>query len=505
MNLSFRGPLNSLIGTLLSASAAVAGLGLTACNGAVGAGNAPQTLVIAAPSTVLQLTTLQMYQCLTSGLRALLYFTNGTVGDYTARVVWSTSNPGAVQVSNGDIPIAGTSSFYPSGTLVPTGAGNAVITADYFGIQSALSIGVDTPQDINVKAIFNGTYIPLTKLNISTVSSTPHFSLAAGSTVQLAVTAKLSGVETDITKFATLGFQNPSASDSNIATINATTALLTAVADSGGTGPLVPEATFPPCDLTSITNTANITPFQVYPAVSLNLVPQFPPADPTNPPSTTNAVPPLVVGNSERFVVAATLPNGDVQDVSANSTLTSQNTTAAIFGGTTGVNNLLTALVGNNATTIFAVFTGAGTNLTSNSYSVSTLTATLNALTTCYTDIYTVIQSCPSPPQTTPATVQAGTLTPVQFHAFGNYGNLGVDGSTGAFTQEITRITNWSILANVPGNSTTVATISNAAANAGQALGVNQGSVNINAIATAASGTELQQITQLVVTPQSQQ
>ena len=503
MNLSFRGPLNSLMVTLLSAAAAVAGLGLSACKGAVGSGNAPQTLVIAAPNTITQLTTLQMYQCLTSGLRALLYFTNGSVGDYTARVVWSTSNPGAVQVSNGDIPIAGTSSFYPSGTLVPTGAGNAVITADYFGIQSALSIGVDTPQDINLKAIYNGAYIPLAKLNLSTVSTTQHFSMAAGSTVQLAATAKLSGVETDITKFATLGFQNPSASDSNIATINPTTAVLTAVADSGGTGPLVPEATFPPCDLTSITNTANITPFQVYPATSLSLVPQFPPTDPTNPPSVTNPVPPLVVGNSERFIVAATLANGDVQDVSTNSTLTSQNTAAAIFGGTTGVNNLLTALVGNNSTTIFAVFTGAGTNLTSNSYGVGTLTATLNSLTTCYTDIYTQIQSCPT--QTAPATVQAGTLTPVQFHAFGDYGNLGVNGSTGAFTQEITRITNWSILTNVPGNTTTVATISNAAANAGQALGVNQGSVNINAIATAASGTQLQQITQLVVTPLSQQ
>jgi len=495
MNLSFRRPLSSLISTLLSAAAAAAGLGgLAACDGAVGSGNAPRNLVIAAPSTTAVLPTLHMYQCLTSGLRALLYFTDGSVGDFTARVKWSSSNTGAVQVSNGDIPGPGGVGFYANGTLIPGSPGSAVVTADYFGITSQVAIGVGSTGPIEVKALQNGLYTPLTRFNINSTSATTGMSLAAGTSVQLAVTTVLDGVETDVTKFATFSFEFP---NSEVATISSAGVMTAAYTGNQQAVPLIPVASFAPCQNTNITvqpgsGESNAITVTVRPVQSVSLQPEFPQTDPTNP-----SLPPLIVGNSEKFTVVATMPNGDTQDVSAQSTLSLQGSGQGLgtfTSGSNGSNNLLSATAIGSAS-IFATFTGGTTVFKAPTLNISSEIRQLNTITTCWSDpytyVYTTIGTCPTTQGT--ATVQAGSLTPVQFHTIGYY-----ESDTGTpITQEITRQTVWSII--VAGTS--IATITAGGIDGGQARGTAQGNTLIEGMVNVSSLNVPQMYSPLIVGP----
>jgi hypothetical protein len=485
MNLSFRGPLSSLIRTLLTGAVVAMGAGLAACSGAVGSGNAPQRGVIAAPGTQNQINTLRMYQCLTSAVSALIYFTDNSVGDFTGRVKWSSNNPGAVQVSNGDVPIANEpGAFYAAGTLVPGTPGNAIITADYFGIVSQLAVSVGKPQSITLKGILEGNYIPLNRYNINSTPATTGFSMGSGTTLQLAVTGILDGVETDITKFATLGFQFP---NENVATISGSNML----AVSPG-GPVTPIASFAPCDQTSITDQSKAIPFTVQHVQSINLLPEFLQPDPTLPISASNPLPALIIGNSEKFIVAGNLSNGDVQDITAGSTLTLQPTasTAALFNS-----NILSALAPGGVF-VSATFTGAGAGLTAQSIQITTRTIALNTITVCWTDQFTQIQACPAS-QPDPH-VTAGSLTPVQFHAIGAYNGTqaGPGGTVVPITQEVTRQTTWS------SSNPAVAAVSSAALTIGQVLGVSQGSVVITATSTAINTHQV--FSQVVVDPVQQ-
>ncbi len=495
MNLSFRGPVGSMIRVLLCSAVAAAGLSLAACKGAVGSGNAPQRAEITASGTLNQIATLRMYQCLTSAVSVVLFFTDNSVGDFTSRVKWSSSNPGAVMVSNGDIPVRGATGFYANGVLVPAGPGNAIITADYFGIQAQLAVSVGTPQNITLKSVLNSQYVPLTRYNLNSTSATTGFSLGTGSTMQLAVTAILDGVETDVTKFATLGFQ---VANDSVASINPSTAVLTAGIAGG---PMVPQASFAPCDLTTISDQSKIIPFTVQHVQSINLQPEFPPPDPTQPISATNPLPPLIVGNTEKFVVAGSLANGDLQDLSSQSTMSVQPSasTAAQFGGTSGVNNLLTAL-GPGGVFVSANYNGGGAGLGAPSLSVTARSVPLVGINICWTDQFTLVQSCPAAGSQQPPTVQAGSLTPVQFHAIGNYGGTITDahGNQVPLTQDVTRQTAWS--SSAPG----VASIGSNDSNAGEVLGLSQGSVTIQALNTSASNVP-QQFSQVIVEPIQQQ
>jgi len=467
MNLSSCGSSRSLTRILLSGLCLGAAAGLAACSGgAVGSGNAPRNMVITAPSTTIPLPSLKMYQCLTSGLRALLYFSDGSVGDFTNRVVWSSSNPGAVKVSNGDIP--GPGGFYGRGVLVPDGTGTAIITADYFGLISQTAVSVGPLVDPQLKAVIDGNYVPLWRINPNNTSPTKAFTMGQGTQVQVAVTAMLDHAETDITGFSTVGFQTP---NNGVATVVQTGAGGAALIAGGFGGPVVPMASFASCDLTTITDATNIVNMSVSPVQSIAMQPEFPPPDPSQPVSSSNPLPQLIVGNSERFRVIGSLADGNLQDVSKQSVLTvAQGGNFAQFGGTSGVNNLLFAAAPGGLV-LQASFNQGGASLTAGSIVTSTVTRVLQTFQVCWTDIFTTVQNCPaSQPE---ATVQAGVLTPLQFHAIGNYG---VDSGTGkTILQEVTRSTTWST--DLPA----VAVFGNGGNSAGQARGVSQGTTTVQA------------------------
>jgi hypothetical protein len=484
MNLSSRGPGRSLTRILLSGLCLGAAAGLAACGGGVGTGNAPRNLVITAPSQIAPLPSLKMYQCLTSGLRALLYFQDGSVGDFTSRVVWRSSNPGAVKVSNGDIPAPG--GFYARGALIPDGTGSAIITADYFGMISQTAVSVGPLVNPQLKAVIDGNYVPLWRINTNNTSPATAFTMGQGTQVQVAVTAMLDHAETDITAFSDVGFQTPSNGVATVEQSGAGGAIL--LAGNLG-GPVVPMASFTSCGLTTITDANNIVNMSVSPVQSIAMQPEFPPPDPSQPVSSSNPLPQLIVGNSERFRVIASLADGNSQDVSRQSSLSiAQGGSFAQFGGTSGVNNLLFASAPGGIV-LQATFNQGGASLTAPSIVTSTATRVLQTFQVCWTDIFTTIQNCPAS-QPSPS-VQAGVLTPLQFHAIGNYGTDPATGQT--ILQEVTRSTTWSTdLPNV-GN------IGNGGNTAGQARGLSQGTTTVQA-ANASAVNVPQVYTQLTVT-----
>jgi hypothetical protein len=416
--------------------------GLTGC-GATSSGNAPIALVIyqTTPVETASLASLRTYECIPSALRAELYFQNGSSGDFTARVKWSSSDTGTVEVSNGDIEVGSTSSYYAAGTLVPVKSGSAIVTADYNGIATQISISVGTPQSITVKTLLEGDYI---------VPSSNSFSLGVGTTQALEVTAWLDGQETDLNDYATWSLQ--AANDSE-ATISSSTGTISAV--GAGSQSLVPVASFAPCSLTSLSDTSTPLGFTVQQIESIALSTEF------------SGNPDLIVGNTEKMKVLATLANGDSQDISTQATLSSSDSDVAYLGS--GSNNYLLTAEAAGGTIIGASYDGGGTSFTAPSLAVTAVTATLQTVSICWTAVQASFSGCSSSESTPTAT--AGSLTPIQFHAVGTY-------DAGTVTQEITRQTTWS------SSDTSIATIGST----GEALGLlTQGASTITGTDSAAA------------------
>ncbi|MFT4047592.1 MAG: hypothetical protein QM661_12980 [Solimonas sp.] len=88
-----------------------------------------------------------MVECQTVALVATATFgsddgDNESTSTVTSRVVWSSSSPGVIDVSNGDIETyAGSGTYYATGTVIARSTGSAVITATYASAMKA-SIGV---------------------------------------------------------------------------------------------------------------------------------------------------------------------------------------------------------------------------------------------------------------------------------------------------------------------------------------------------------------------------
>ena len=506
MNPSFRGCLRSVFRPLLCGLLGLAGLGLGACSESVGSGVAPLNVVITSPGTTIPVTSMQMYECLVSSLGAVMYFSNGSAGNFTGRVTWSSSNSGTLEVSNGDIPIPGTTaSFYPAGTLVPQHTGTAVITANYFGIVNQTTVTVSAPEYFVMQAIVQGSRVPLSLYNDPyKTGNSPYgnnFYMGSGTSVQLSAIANLNGVETDVTLDGVWGFQNAADDGTAGATVNATTGLLTAGA-SGASTQLVPTITFPSCpqELTSPLNQYTMT---VEPVSGVVLSPEFDPGTPASS-GTPASVPTSITlypSTEERINTIGTLNNGALQDVSASTTLVSSTSSTLVFvGNGAGTNNVLEALAlsgGVNQTTVSGTFAAAGATLLPNQLQVASPAASFSTYYICWTSPYVAFNpsSCSQTQSLsqTPAQVTAGSLTPVQYHAVGIFG---FDSSGNEIVQEVTRTSTWTV-----GNAS--ATISTSAATIGQVLGVTAGKDVISVANSAAINTGGNVSAQVTVNPTS--
>ncbi|MDB5985963.1 MAG: beta-propeller repeat protein [Nevskia sp.] len=475
---------SKLLSSLMTAALPLA---IAACgggNGVVGKGNGPDYLVVTSSSAVAGATFFDMYECFRSTVRAVLVFKDGSSGDFTTRVVWSSSSPGTVTVSNGDQPAPG-GGFYANGVVTPVGGGTAVITANYFGVTASIGVNVGTPQSLTVKRVIQGNAVlppglpPDQVQNNGNSLTSTGFSMGAGTTETLTVVAQLNGQEQNVQSLGVnWSFLVP---DPGEATVNPSSGVITGLTAGA---PLIAVVGFDSCTYTASTQVT------VADIDSIVEKPEF-----VVDPSAVPAVPQqLVVGNTEKVNVYANLNNGAVQDISSQATLTTSDTTVLAFG-LSGVSNILNATSEGGPVTISASFTQGGSELlTATDLQISTVLASLEGIriTSLPRPPNDVLSPQPSdivPPDCTKATtadydtpptatIFTGTTIPLQFCVVGSYND-------GALLQDVTRQITWTL------SDSTLAVISGSTKpqNAGQALAATTqiGTIQVTATPPAAS------------------
>lgn len=124
-------------------AALVAALLLAACDGAsISEGTKPVKLTVNLAGAT---GTVAVSECILSQATATLYFDGNlglSSGDFSARAQWTSSDPGVVAVSNGELPAASGSGYYAAGVLVPHRTGIAQITASYLDFTSTMTVEV---------------------------------------------------------------------------------------------------------------------------------------------------------------------------------------------------------------------------------------------------------------------------------------------------------------------------------------------------------------------------
>lgn len=116
----------------------------------VGDGTGPSGITISYGSLV---GAYQTYECAAFNLNATAHFvgSNESDGDVTTRVLWTSSNPGIIDVSNGEIEAEpGSGSYFPAGTVIARAPGTAVIRADYVGLSDAFSVTADAIESLAI-------------------------------------------------------------------------------------------------------------------------------------------------------------------------------------------------------------------------------------------------------------------------------------------------------------------------------------------------------------------
>ena len=393
-------------------------MGLVACGGGIGKGDRLEKVSIVNARTGQALTPPVLgYQCLRQQLTAYGTFTSGSVGDYTARATWSSSNPAVVKVSNGDPVIdrdpANSANVFQKGVITPQAIGTAVVTADYVGVTSSINVEVRAPDNII--------------LSTSAVDATPapaNTSIAPTSILQFRAYARLDGVDTDVSTDPHWSIVNDPTS--SIATIT-NTGLVVGTATGG---PVTVNANFDACPGTPFNNlTANVT---VSPVKHLTLTREF------------AAGTQLVVGTTEALTTIATLDNGDTQDISPITTYTTSTPTDSTAILTIGANFATASSVG--TTDITASFGPSPSTVTSTPITIATQAATLNSIAIRAADFNQMI---------------APNGHYDHYHAIGTY----VPTAGGAsFTQDITRHVLWT------SSDSSAVFLANTLANAGFAL-----------------------------------
>lgn len=184
--------------TLILATACAALL-LSACDG-VGKGSKPESLRILPVDGNTQRLLLnptetplpaQAFTCIRSGLGLFVIFSDATIGAFTTRATWASSDTSVLRVSNvGDMPDADGLVFTP-GVLTPVGPGTATVTGTYLGMSTSIPVTVVATDPVSF------TITPKTAV------------MAPRSFQVFRVQAMVNGVLTDVSNAGTFSFMTP--------------------------------------------------------------------------------------------------------------------------------------------------------------------------------------------------------------------------------------------------------------------------------------------------------
>lgn len=194
--------------TTQTIAACIAVLLLAGCSG-IGSGSKPEKIQIlqldprvplAADPLTRPTEPAKVFTCIRSALGGFVTFSDGSVGNFTSRALWTSSDPGVVRVSNADEPVP----FNPGlvfgfGALTPVAAGSATVTVNYLGLTATIPVIVQA-------------------LDTSTLTITPAKATMVPNSVQaFRAEATLDGVVRDVSDVVNFRFTTP---DDNVATVD---------------------------------------------------------------------------------------------------------------------------------------------------------------------------------------------------------------------------------------------------------------------------------------------
>lgn len=290
-------------------------LAVTACDiSGIGDGNTLESTEVTRLTGVVDRTQNKFYLCFVDQLQLIGTFSDGQRGDYTARARWTSSNPGVIRVSNGDIQLPSDPTLaYAAGTLLPASVGTSTITAEFVGLVANYTVEVRSP----------------TSFSISPTS----LSVAPRTASAITVRALIDGYDLDVTGAAQWSFASP---DEDVAIIGAATGIVAGI----GTGPaMTARAQFPLCENFAPAQNLSAT-VNVRPLTSLALTREFS-AAPNNE---------LIRGTTDAMrTVASFAGTTETQDVTGQVVYVSSEPTI-LLPGFSGVRNLATGLAVGAAT-----------------------------------------------------------------------------------------------------------------------------------------------------------
>ena len=376
-----------------SVSVVMAALVVSACGG-LGDGSKPESLEIrrVATSVLLGTNSNKAFVCFPDQLQVVATATDGHLGDFTSRVIWTSSNPDVVAVSNGDIQLPDDATkAYAAGVLIPKAAGTATITAKFSKLSTTYEVVVDEPSSISIE--------PTSQ------------SLALYSTSLIKVYTVVDGYKRDVTAKATWKIveADTDTTSTDIGTVGATTG---AVAANKTLGTLHAKATLSACpEGSALADTAAnlLSTINVRALTSLTVTREF-----------GDTPPALTLGTTEALTLTGHFSGtSETQDLSTQAAYTS--TSTAIAGSTSPANLILAASVGSVQITPRYPPTDR-TDFTT----ISATPLTVETADRTFTSF--VI---------TPATTTVGPFVEKQFHAIATYGD--------GVTQDITRHVAWAL------------------------------------------------------------
>jgi hypothetical protein len=460
-------------GLVMAAVAAVAALG--ACGGSgkgtlVGNGVGPSQLLISPSTNLAETTGERAYPCELVKLTARMVFSDGSVGNFTARVNWSSSSPDVVDVSNGNLLVeGGGGATYARGTLLPHTTGSAYITADFQGMKASFRIDVGSaPQNLRFYAARENSYVPVSTLRNYDTSAGVLW-LASSTNQALKVIGDVDGVPTDLTD-SVRAWAFDQGGDPGVAVAAAGNPAVVSAIGPGAQQSL--RISFWSCTQTAPLQIAVADP------IGLTIEPEFsnsPHAGASEPQYPASYAGPdlLMLGNSEVLRVRADLGqtyvdgNGTTRylepDVSPFAPITSSDTSVLTIGGT-GLINLAGGVSAGLATV-----TAQGVNFPGFNSSNPLMSAPLQLQVADATLEQIFVsplqdpspQSPPFPLDYTQSTI-AGSFDFTQFNAIGIFSAN--DGSGATYYQPVTRTVTWSV------DQPTLASISSDPSTAGQAI-----------------------------------
>lgn len=112
----------------------------------------------------------EAFTCVRTALLFLITFSDGSVGNFTSRARWTSSDPSVASVSNGDEMVDDSSGLvFGFGSVAPRRAGVATINAEYLGITASIPVTVLGAGALEIVPV-DTRVAPLTTQNVGAVA-----------------------------------------------------------------------------------------------------------------------------------------------------------------------------------------------------------------------------------------------------------------------------------------------------------------------------------------------